>query len=76
MYNIDYRMVDNNWQSQERHVVVDSEIEAFMQAVYLMRQLLSTTEVELLLVGEMEYVIWAFGKCKGFLSIKQVNPKT
>ena len=76
MYNIYYSLAGSDWQGQERDIVADTEIQAFMEAVRLVREVLSTGEVELLMVGEMEFVIWGFGKCQGYLTIKQVNPKT
>ena len=76
MYNIYYSLADSEWQGQERNVVADTVIEAYMEAVRLIREVLSTNGVEFLVVGEMEFVIWAFGKCKGYLAIKEHGPKT
>ncbi len=76
MYNIYYSLADNNWQGQERNVCCDTAIQAFSVAVKLVREALSAMEVDLVIVGRMEYVIWAFGKCKGYLSITEHSPKT
>ena len=76
MFNIYWSVRDEGWQGHERNVVCDTAIQAFSVAVKLVREALSTNEVDLLIVGRMEFVIWAFGKCKGYLSITEHSPKT
>ncbi len=74
MYNIYYSMKDAGWEGVEFVTNVNTVIKAFMCAVSEIRTVLMSTKVEFLVVGEMEFVIWAFGTCKGFLSIKKVGP--
>ena len=76
MYNIYYSLADADWHGHDREVVADTAVQAFMEAVRLVREVLATRDFELLMVGEMEFVIWACHKCKGFLSVKEVGPET
>jgi len=76
MYNIYYSMKDSGWDDNNRRVVADTILQAFMEAARIVRELLSTREVEFLPVSQTEFVIWAFGTCKGYLQVKEVGPET
>ena len=75
MYNIYWSLRDNNWEGYERNVGCDTVIQAFWAAVKLVREALSTKEIEFLPIDDMDFVIWADGKCKGYLSITERGPK-
>jgi len=74
MYNIYYSLADSDWQGYNIESHGDTVIKAFMDAVRAVRKALSTTAIEFLPVGEMEFVIWSQGKCKGFLSVTEQEP--
>jgi len=73
MYNIYYSLSDADWQGYDVTSKATTTIKAFMDAVHIVRQVLSTKDVEFLCVGEMEFVIWAFGTCKGFLAVTELE---
>jgi len=76
MYNIYYSLGTAVGEGVEFETNANTPVKAFMVAVREIRTVLATMEVEFLPVGEMEFVVWAFGKCKGFLSVQKVGPKT
>jgi len=76
MYSIYYSLSDSDWQGVEFTTNVNTQVKAFMVAVKEMRRVLATKAVEFLIVDEMEFVVWAYGTCKGFLRITECGPKT
>ncbi len=76
MYNIYYSLKDSGWVGVDFETTAETAVKAFMCAVREIRTVLMTRDVEFLLVGEMEFVIWAFGTCKGFLAITMLGQKT
>jgi len=76
MYNIYISLARDNWHGVEFNTDVNTPVKAFMVAVREIRTMLATMEVEFLPIDEMEFVIWAFGKCKGFLAVTAIGPKT
>jgi len=76
MYKIYYSLASTEWQGVEFESDASTPVKAFMCAVREVRRVLATMEVEFLPVDEMEFVIWAFGKCKGFLAITELGPET
>jgi len=76
MYNIYYSLVSTEWEGVDFETNANTPVKAFMCAVREIRTVLSTMEVQFLPVDEMEFVIWAFGKCKGFLAITEIGPET
>ena len=74
MYNIYYNIDVGEGEGIQFVADVNTSVKAFMVAVKEMRRVLSTQAVEFLCIGEMEFVLWAYGKCAGYLSIKEVGP--
>ncbi len=76
MFDIYISFAHDNWDGYEMESDDSVILLAFMVAVKEIRRVLKTTEIELLAVGEMEFVIWCQGRCKGFLSVQERGPKT
>ena len=76
MYNIDFTLADSNWQVYEIEVDTDTMNDALMAAYMEIDKVLQTETFEVIRVSDSEFQIWAFGVFNGYLSIKQVNPKT
>jgi len=76
MYNIYYSLADSGWESHDITSDANTVVKAFMDAVREMWSVLSTKELEFLPVGEMEFVVWGYGKCKAFLAITEIGPET
>ncbi len=75
MFNIYWSVRDEGWQGHERNVGADTIIQAFSAAAKLVREALSITEIEFLPVGDYDFVVWADGRCKGYVSITEHSPK-
>jgi len=76
MYNIFYNLEEFGADGVTFNSYGTTVVKAFMDAVHEMRRVLKTKDVELLQVEDMEFAIWAFGMPQGYLSIKEVGPKT
>ena len=76
MYNIYYSLADSEWEGHDLKTDAHTSVRAFMDAVREIRRLLNTMDVEFLPVGDMEFVLWLDGACKGYLSITECGPKT
>lgn len=76
MYNIYWSMSESDWHGQDRNVGADTIIQAFWLGVHIIREVLATRDFYFLLITNTEFVIWSQGRCKGFITIKQVGPKT
>jgi len=76
MYNIYYSLASTEWDGIEFDTNANTAVKALFCAAREIRTRLMTMEIELLPVGEMEFVIWAKGKCQGYLAITEIGPVT
>jgi len=76
MYNIYYALKDDDWEGVTLRTNTDTVIKALMVAVRELRVLLQIKEIELLPVNGTEFVIWACGTCKGYLSLEDIATGT
>lgn len=76
MYDIYYNLKKFGSDGHTFESSATTEIKACSDAVQELRRVLKTLKVEILSVGEMEFVIWAYRWPQGYLSIKLVGSKT
>lgn len=74
MFQIDLRLTIGNWKAEGYQLEVDNVVLAYISAIRTVKRRLDIVAVDFLPLGNQQYVIWADGKCQGFLAISEYVP--
>ena len=76
MFEINIQFKHDGWAKRPWTVAPATMCEAVVLAIGGLDVAMNDMPYQLLPVGVGEFIIWAQGQCRGFMSIKEVGPAT
>jgi len=75
MFDIKIRLAYQNWGEYAYGIDRSDMALAYVSAIRTVKAKLLMDTVDFIALGSGEYIIWADGKCQGYMSIKKIDPE-
>jgi len=69
MWSITHSLISNNWKPWDMILEKADITSAYLSAIRAVKHELQMREVDFLPLGNGEYIVWAHGKCQGFMVV-------
>jgi hypothetical protein len=73
MFDIDIRLRRDDWRICEHRSKAKTILEAYMAVKATIEKCLEPMQIQILPLGNFEFIVWGQGKCQGYLQLMEIE---